>query len=118
MKKSKICFLIAIALVLVTILSGTVLAYNPSSITGTQTGNAFNKVKTVGQKVLGIVQVVGTLAAIITLIILGIKYMVGSAEEKAEYKKTLMPYLIGAIFVLGATNITSWIYTASQGFFS
>ena len=31
--------------------------------------------------------------------------MMGSVEEKAEYKKTLKPYLIGAILVFGITNL-------------
>ena len=44
--------------------------------------------------ILGVVQTVGSLIAIISLIVLGIKYMMGSVEEKAEYKKTLMPYFI------------------------
>ena len=48
--------------------------------------------------------------AVIILIILGIKYMMGSAEEKAEYKKTLLPYFIGALFVFGAGAITTVIF--------
>ncbi len=45
-------------------------------------------------KIIGVVQTVGSLMSIICLIVLGIKYMMGSVEEKAEYKKTLMPYFI------------------------
>lgn len=36
--------------------------------------------------------------------------MLGSIEEKAQYKKTLLPYLIGAIFVFGATTIPGIVY--------
>ena len=36
--------------------------------------------------------------------------MMGSAEEKAEYKKTLLPYFIGAFFVFGAGVITTIIF--------
>ena len=36
--------------------------------------------------------------------------MIGSVEEKAEYKKTLMPFLIGALFVFAASTIASIIY--------
>lgn len=117
MKKSKIISIVAIIVTITIALSNFVLAYDPSGITGEHSGNAATSVKTIGEKILGIVQIVGTTASIITLIILGIKYMTGSVEEKAEYKKTLMPYLIGAVFVLGATNITKWIYDASQNFF-
>ena len=44
------------------------------------------------------------------LIIIGIKYMFGSVEEKAQYKKILLPYFWGAIMVFGITNIVSIIY--------
>jgi len=118
MKINKVFSIIIIAIILTGILSSITLAYNPGSITGTHSGTAFTKVKTVGERILGIVQVVGTIASILTLVLLGIKYMTGSVEEKAEYKKTLMPYIIGAIFVLAATSITTWIYNASQNFFS
>ena len=37
--------------------------------------------------------------------VIGIKYMMGSAEEKAEYKKTMIPYLVGAIILFAAVNI-------------
>ena len=38
---------------------------------------------------------------------IGIKYILGSVEEKAEYKQTLKPYLIGAILVFGISNVLS-----------
>lgn len=117
MKKSKIFSAFAIIIAITIVLSNFALAYDPSGITGVTNGDAATSVITIGNKILGIVQIVGTIASIVTLIILGIKYMTGSVEEKAEYKKTLMPYLIGAVFVLGATNITKWIYDASQNFF-
>lgn len=59
---------------------------------------------------IGIVQIFGSLCAIICLIILGVKYMMGSVEEKATYKKTLFPYFIGALMVLGSTNLLAVIY--------
>ena len=37
--------------------------------------------------------------------VIGIKYIMGSVEDKAEYKKTLKPYVIGAVLVFGITNI-------------
>lgn len=46
---------------------------------------------------------IGMVVAVLILAILGIKYMLGSAEEKAEYKKDLIPYLIGAALLFGIT---------------
>ena len=41
--------------------------------------------------------------------------MMGSAEEKAEYKKTLLPYIIGAAFVFAASTIASIIFSFANG---
>ena len=37
-----------------------------------------------GSKIIGTIQVLGIIIAVVILLVLGIKYMVGSAEEKAE----------------------------------
>lgn len=55
----------------------------------------------VGNTVLGVVQVVGVISSVAALMLLGIKYMVGSLEEKAEYKKTFPIYILGALLVFG-----------------
>ena len=56
------------------------------------------------------IQTIGVILSIIVIGLLGIKYMTGSVEEKAQYKKTLLPYFWGAIMVFGITNIVSIIY--------
>lgn len=61
-------------------------------------------------KVITVVQTVGSIASVVCLIVIGIKYMTGSVEEKAEYKKTLVPYVIGAALVFTITNLLSIVY--------
>ncbi len=68
----------------------------------------------IGNKILGIIQVVGSLIAVGVLMIIGLKYMIGSAEEKASYKKTMIPYLVGAVLLFGAVNITTAIYDVTM----
>lgn len=70
----------------------------------------------VGNKVLGVIQVIGTVIAVGVLMVLGIKYMMGSAEEKAEYKKTMIPYLIGAVLLFAAVNLASYIVSLAETF--
>ena len=60
--------------------------------------------------ILEYIKIIGMVLSIIILIIIGIKYMVGSVEEKANYKETLKPYLIGAILLFTGTLIPSLIY--------
>ncbi len=64
----------------------------------------------IGNRILGIIQVIGTLIAVGVMLIIGIKYMTGSLEEKANYKKTMLPYVIGAVLLFSAVNITTAIY--------
>ena len=45
--------------------------------------------------VISVIRVIGIIVTVITLLIIGIKYMTSSIEEKAEYKKSMIPYLIG-----------------------
>lgn len=61
--------------------------------------------------IITIVQVAGSIISVICLIVLGIKYMTGSVEQKAQYKKTLLPYVIGAGLLFATTNILGIIYS-------
>lgn len=60
--------------------------------------------------VLGIINAVGVICSVIVLIIIGIKYMVGSIEEKAEYKKTMWMYILGMALLFSSTTIPNIIY--------
>ena len=82
-------------------------ADNPGGLTAKST-TAFD---TIGGKIIGGLQAIGNIVAVAILVILGIKYMMGSAEEKAEYKKTMIPYIIGAVLIFAASNIAQMVYT-------
>jgi len=69
-----------------------------------------SELQSAGNKIIGIIQVVGMLTAVIILMVLGIKYMMGSAEEKASYKKTMMPYLVGAVLLFAASGLAEIVY--------
>lgn len=68
--------------------------------------------KTLGESILGFVQVIGSAVSVIAMMIIGIKYMIGSVEEKAEKKKSFIYYLIGAFLVFSTVNIVSIVYNA------
>lgn len=79
------------------------------------TSSAQNQVTDIGNQIIGILTTVGVVVAVVVLLILGIKYMMGSASEKAEYKKTMIPYLVGAILIFGASAITKVVVSIGQG---
>lgn len=68
------------------------------------------------ESVLGIIQVVGTVLSVVIIMIMGVKYMLGSIEEKAEYKKDFVPYIFGAIFLFTGSWIPQIIYKLAQNF--
>ena len=74
------------------------------------------KVVNLGATIVTIMQTVGIVVAVVVLLILGIKYMMGSAEEKAEYKKTMIPYLVGAVLIFASTTIVNVVYNIANGF--
>lgn len=76
--------------------------YKPDSLTEAMNADTLGNI---GNKMVGVVQVIGVIVSVAVLGVIGIKYMVGSVEEKAEYKKTMFPYFIGAIMLFGITNL-------------
>ena len=70
--------------------------------------------ESVGANIVDIVTTIGIIVAVVVLLVLGIKYMMGSASEKAEYKKTMIPYLIGAVLIFGASAIAKAVIQMSK----
>ena len=77
-------------------------------------GSQSDQLSKLGGKVLSALQVIGFIAGAIILVVLGLKYMMGSLEEKAEYKKTMIPYLVGAIIVIAAPTLAKGIFSMIQ----
>ena len=66
----------------------------------------------VTKKAKGIVDTLRTIGMVVVavgILVLGIKYMIGSTEEKAKYKETMKPYIIGCIMIFATTTILSII---------
>lgn len=61
--------------------------------------------------IVGTVQVIGTVIAVIVLTVMGIRYMVSGIEERAEFKETMIPYMIGAGALLIISNVVGLIYS-------
>ena len=114
MKINKVLTTVLLIAVLSVICVNFAYAIDPSTITGTTTSGASN-ITNLGKKIVGIVQTIGSVVSVVILIVLGIRYMMGSTEEKAEYKKTLLPYVIGAVLIFAASNLASVVYNMAKG---
>lgn len=107
-KTMKILTAIATVLLVVSLGASTVFGLTPGELTGTEPTST--EVQDLGNKIIGILQTLGIVLSVVILVVLGIKYMMGSAEEKAEYKKTMIPYLVGAAFIFLAPTIANVVY--------
>ena len=115
MKKTvRIISTILVTIMLVTSIAGVVFAAPDidktiGDIDGAKAGDT-TKVTNIGGKIINIIQVVGIVVAIAVVLIIGIKYMTGSVEQKAEYKKVMIPYIIGAVLLVAGTSIVKVIF--------
>ncbi len=57
------------------------------------------------QTISGIIGTIAIAVAVIMAGILGIKFMTGGIDEKAEVKQLIVPYIIGCVIVFGAFAI-------------
>ena len=79
---------------------------NPVTTPTVSVNKVSNKGYETANRIAGALTVIGIFAAAIIGIVLGIKYMLSSGvEQKADVKKTMMPWIIGTGIVLGALSI-------------
>lgn len=117
-KQVKILSIILVVMMAIASISNVVLAADLTpDIQAIANGNPANKptqVTELGKTIVTIMQTVGIVVAIVVLLVLGIKYMMGSAEEKAEYKKTMIPYIVGAVLIFASTTIVTVVYNIAS----
>ncbi len=107
----KIIKILAIILVVMTIFAivqPVMAVASPANITAGDVSS--DAMDAFGSKIVGIIRAAGIIISVVMLMVLGIKYMMGSAEEKAEYKKSMMPYLVGAVLLFAASTIAGFIF--------
>ncbi len=103
-------YIIIISILIIAVFNQNTSVGKPSDFE-TRVNGADSLADTFGKEVIGAIQAIGSILSVAILVILGIKYMMGSAEERAEYKKSMIPYLIGAILLFATPQIVGAIYT-------
>ena len=116
MKKTvKILTVLLIAIVLISfasnVFAGDTAALKPKDIIADYGDtDATKDLKTSAGKVMGLIRNVAAIAAVIIIMVLGVKYMLGRKKKKAEYKKSFMPLIVGIVLVVAATSIATFIF--------
>ena len=119
-KTLKIIAVLLIAIALVT-LTTTIVRAKAGAATGFEpiepkpAGDVGNTVTNTAGQILTIVRIIGMAVAVIMLTILGIKYVAASPNEKADYKKGMTVYVIGAVLLFGASLLLGVIQNFVNG---
>ena len=82
--------------------------YKPGDITSKDSKQLIK----IGGEILSIIKNVGVIISVVVLSIIGVKYMFSSVEEKANYKETMFPLIVGMLLLLGSSILVQVLYTA------
>ena len=104
--KKKILITLTFAIYLITIFS-TVYAggVDPIKIVDEPTDKGVTTLYSLGNIIISIFQIIGVGMTLVALIVLGIRYMYSSPNEKADIKNRLIPFVIGGVLLFGATTL-------------
>ncbi|MBQ9267000.1 MAG: hypothetical protein IJ217_01790 [Clostridia bacterium] len=112
MKKMKVLSAILTVSMVLCMFSSIALATVPT----VGEGGAFaSAIEPAVSAVLGVVFYIALAVAVGILIYIGIKYMTKGAGGKAEVKDTLLPFLIGAVIVGGASKLAQLAIDMGKG---
>ena len=115
-KKQIVGIMIIIFIIFIIFINVVSYGFSVENMTGKDLpGDTQTKIDNFGQGIIKVITTVGSICSVVVLIMLGIKYMMGSAEEKAEYKKTMIPYLVGAVLIFAGTTIVNVVYQVVTG---
>lgn len=112
MKKSlKIFAVVLIAMLVVFSVSTSSYADSAKDVIGginaDTSGINSQGMKNIAGRVLGLLQIVSAILAVILVAYLGFKMVLGSANEKADVQKQFIPLIIGVTIVFAATSIAN-----------
>jgi len=112
MEKNKI--LVIFNILLIVMIFSMAICNNVYAKIDTSLGDIDDKYKSeavpVANSIIGTLKVIGAFSAVAMAMIVGIKYMISSTEQKAEYKKTAIAYLLGALLIFATPQLVDFIY--------
>ena len=107
----KIVIIMIVALFAVTFVPRNINAATATITPGNITGEKPENPPKIGEDFLSditsLIRTIGMFIAVGAMMVIGIKYMTGSVEEKANYKKTMMPYLVRMCTTIWSVNTST-----------
>lgn len=108
--------IITILLIIATILGAVnmVFANDINIPNGSNGGYSGTGLDTTTSNIIGIVQFICYAAAVILLVILGVKWIMAAPDQKADLKKSAVIYVVGAVLVFAAGAILQVIRSVAN----
>ena len=88
---------------------GSVNQFDPYTPKGTGFEIVDNTVNRTAEVILDIVRIVAFCIGLLLLIIIGIKYIIATPEMRAELKKDVPTYFIGAVILFATSGILQFV---------
>lgn len=66
---------------------------------------------TIASKVVSWIWIISVIVAVVVLMYTGLKFIFASTQEKAEYKKSLVPIVVGVAILVFATTIVNVLFS-------
>lgn len=116
-KISKILSILLVAIVLISVSQSCVFAAGAttgSTIVGgvsPDTNVDISGLQSMAGKVLGLIQGATAVLAVVLIAVFGFKFVLGSAQEKADYQKSFIPLIVGVVVVFAAVSIAKLIFS-------
>lgn len=80
---------------------------NKVSLEGAESEGLVN----IAGRVLSLIQIASAVAAVVLVAVFGFKFIMGSAQEKADYQKSFIPLIVGVVVVFSATSIAKLLFS-------
>lgn len=80
-----------------------------TSVDADMTTGASTKISHVMGTLMTMVRVIGVTVAVVMLLVIAMKYMMAAPGEKAEMKKSMTAYIVGAVVLFAVTGILTII---------
>ena len=112
MKKTlKVIFIIAVMLFGLLGVSQNISFAEKADVGGTLDNvNSATGAATIGGNIVNWIWGISIVVAVVVVMITGLKFIVGSTQEKAEYKKSLIPLVVGVLILVFATTIVKVLF--------
>lgn len=107
------CLIVILMVISITTVNATSIIGQLDSNKNVST-NAGDSVKNTGNVIIKVIKISGTGIAIIMLLYIAIKYMMVAPSEKAEFKKTAIVYVVGAVVLFAAPRLVELVMDLAQ----